>query len=75
MKKKLGLIIQYKQALQSELGERESGFCGNYSVNWKQQTRSSFNLKQFTSDHPEIDLRSYLKESTFRKFDIKENAK
>lgn len=68
-------LNQYKQELQSELGERESGICSNYTVSWKPQTRSSFNLKQFASDHPEIDLRSYLKESKFRKFDIKENSK
>lgn len=65
----------YKQALQSELGERESGFCGNYSVSWKQQSRKTFDLKRFAADHPEIDLSSYYQESTFRKFGIKENAK
>jgi putative phage-type endonuclease len=65
----------YKQALQSGLGERESGICGDYSVSWKQQHRRTFDARRFAKDHPDIDLSSYYKDSTFRKFDIKENAK
>ncbi len=66
---------QYKQAIQQNLGNSESGVCGDYCVTWKQQSHRMFDLKRFAADHPEIDLSGYYKESTFRKFDIKENAK
>ena len=68
-------LDRYKQQLQSELGERETGICGDYSVSWKQQNRRMFDAARFAKDHPQLDLSGYYKESTFRKFDIKESTK
>ena len=61
-----------KQILQLDLADAELGLCGNYKVIWKEQTRNTFDLQKFMTDHPEIDYSPYYSTSSFRKFDIKE---
>ena len=65
---------QRKQILQQDLGTFEGGKAGKYTVIWKSQTRSTFDVKAFSKDHPEMDLSPYYKSSSFRKFSIKENV-
>lgn len=48
-------IKYYEQVLQGDLQNNEHGVCGQYIVNWKTQTRAAH----------------YVKESTFRKFEVK----
>jgi putative phage-type endonuclease len=50
-------IKYYEQTLQSDLQHNEMGVCGEYIVSWKQQTRAAHMVK----------------ESTFRKFEVKKN--
>lgn len=59
------------QTLKGDLGDREEGQAGSYLVSWKPQSRRTFDAKAFAADHPDIDLESYFKTSSFRKFDIK----
>lgn len=66
-------LEECRQILQQDLGNQETGVCGDYSVTWKQQSRSTFDAKRFTADHPELDLSGYYKTSAFRKFDVKES--
>ena len=61
-----------KQVLQNDLGQNEIGLCGDFEVRWKGQSRNTFDAKTFAKDHPEIDLSGYYKQSSFRKFEIKE---
>ncbi len=61
-----------KQQLMNDLGDNETGFCGRYTVNWKGQSRATFDAKAFAKDHPEMDLSSYYKTTNFRKFAVKE---
>lgn len=63
---------RYKQLLQEDMGNSEVGYTDKYKVTWKTQTRKTFDHKKFAGDNPHIDLSSYFKESTFRKFAIKE---
>ena len=63
---------QYKQCLQEDLGDSEVGYTDKYKVTWKTQTRNTFDHKRFAKENPHIDLRGYFKESSFRKFAIKE---
>lgn len=67
-------LEQYKQELKSHLGEWETGRCGDYTVSWIPQTRRTFDVRRFAADHPEIDLTDYYKESTYRKFNVKEST-
>lgn len=60
------------QTLKGDLGDSEEGQAGSYLVSWKPQSRRTFDVKAFAADHPDIDLESYFKTSSFRKFDIKQ---
>lgn len=62
-----------KQQLMNDLGDSETGFCGRYTVNWKGQSRATFDAKAFAKDHPEMDLSNYYKTTNFRKFAVKED--
>lgn len=63
-----------KQQLMADLGDNERGYCGRYTVDWKSQTRQTFDAKTFRRDHPEMELNGYFKTSNFRRFTIKEEA-
>lgn len=63
-----------KQILMGDLGTSETGDAGKFTVNWKRQTRNSFDVKGFSAAYPEIDLSPYWKTMEFRKFDIKERT-
>lgn len=64
-----------KQQLMSDLGDNERGYCGRFTVDWKAQSRQTFDAKRFAKDHPEMDLSSYYKTTNFRKFAVKEEKK
>ena len=64
-----------KQQLMNDLGDNETGFCGRYTVDWKGQSRSTFDAKAFAKDHPDMDLSSYYKTTNSRKFAVKEDKK
>lgn len=66
-------LEEYRQLLQQDLGDQETGICGDYSVVWKQQRRPTFDAKSFAADHPDLNLSDYYKTSTFRKFEVKES--
>ena len=62
-----------KQAIQQDMGEAAEATCTGYSVTWNNQTRTTFDAKQFAKDHPHMDLSAYYKTSKFRVFKIKED--
>lgn len=61
-----------KQTIQQDMGEASEASCTGYSVTWKNQSRTTFDAKQFAKDHPRMDLSAYYKTSKFRSFKIKE---
>lgn len=61
-----------KQQLMSDLGDNERGYCGRFTVDWKAQSRQTFDARAFAKDHPEMDLSGYYKTTNFRKFAVKE---
>ena len=62
-----------KQTFMQDMGEAEKATCGNFSVLWTPQSRSTFDVKAFSKDHPDLDLSQYFKISKFRRFSIKED--
>ena len=54
------------------MGDAGTGACDRYKVSWKTQTRRTFDSKRFASDHPDMDLSGYYKESTARAFRVME---
>ena len=67
------LMDAIKQTIQQDMGEAAEATCTGYSATWKNQTRTTFDAKQFAKDHPHIDLSAYFKTSKFRTFKIKED--
>lgn len=63
-----GIVNRIKAHLQ----ECERGEGEKYKVSWKTQTRSTFDHKQFTKDHPEVDVSKYFKQSNSRPFKVTE---
>ena len=73
-KKELETRIEtIKQTIMQDMGDAESAECGRYSVSWAAQSRSTFDAKAFAKDHPDADLGKYYKQTTFRRFSIKED--
>lgn len=58
--------------LKDYLKEAESGACDGYKISWKEQSRSTFDVKAYMTDHPKQDLSAYFKTSTSRIFRIRE---
>lgn len=56
--------------LKAHLGECERGEGEKYKVSWKSQSRSTFDSKKFTKDHPEVDVSKYYKTTNTRPFKV-----
>ena len=62
----------YKNILKQHLGDATSAAGDRYTVTWKPKRRTTFDVKRFQADHPELDLSGYYKTSTYREFSAKE---
>ena len=77
----LGQQIKELQTQQDEaanrikdfMGESSSGYCDDFKVSWGSRSRKTFDLKSFAEAHPDIDLSTYYKETSFRTFKITES--
>lgn len=65
-------ITRCENIIKAELGDSAYGYCGDWRISWKCQSRSSFDVRQFAVDQPKLNLSKYWKTSNFRKFEIKE---
>ena len=54
------------------LGEAGRGETDNYKVSWASTSGSTFDSKRFASEHKDIDLSEYYKNSTYRIFKVVE---
>lgn len=76
----LGQEIKELQAKQDEaanrikafMGESSGGFCDDYKVSWQSRNRKNFDVKGFAEAHPDIDISTYYKETSYRVFKITE---
>ncbi len=58
--------------LKSFLGEASRGESDRFKVTWGSTTRETFDLKQFVTDYPNIDLSDYYKTTSYRTFKVSE---
>ena len=58
--------------IKAHMQECERGEGEKYKVSWKTQTRSTFDHKRFTTDHPELDVSKYFKTTNLRPFKVAE---
>lgn len=56
------------------LGEAGRGESNDYKVTFTTSSRSTFDSKRFASEHPDIDLSEYYKNSTYRAFKVSEKT-
>ena len=59
-----------ENTLKQDMGEAETGFCGDFRISWKAQSRSTFQAKDFQRANPGMDLEPFYKVSTARPFKI-----
>lgn len=52
------------------MGSAERGHYGDHKVTWRNQSRSSFDLKSFREAYPEINIEPFMKTSTSRVFRV-----
>lgn len=64
---------EIENTLKLDMQNAEKGECGRFTISWKSQSRSTFQPKAFSRDHPGIDLGPYYKTSTVRPFKITED--
>lgn len=62
----------FEQQIKEELGDTEEGTYQNYVVNWKSQSRTTFDYKKFSEKYPRELLEPFFKTTNFRKFTVKE---
>lgn len=60
-----------EQQIKVELGECETGYCGDYTVRWRKYIRSSVSKEALKKKYPKIDLSKVMKASEFRRFSVK----
>lgn len=76
LRKKIGEYEQMKEQIEQELkldlGDHETGIEGKYMVNWKKTSRCTFDSKRFAEENPHLNIDSYYKTTTYRRFNIKE---
>lgn len=65
------LARQTENELKHELKEAETGFVKNYQVDWKPVTQNRVDNKLLKSKYPDV-YESVLKQSTSRRFNVKE---
>jgi len=54
------------------MGESGRGESDRFRVSWKSGTRSTFDIKRFASENPDIDLTGYYKTTSTRTFRVSE---
>ena len=62
---------KYENIFKHDLGDAVIGYMDHYQISWKPQTQQRLDTKRLQEEMPEI-YAYYLKETTFRKFNIKE---
>lgn len=66
-------IKEIENTIKEDMQDVPLGRVGRFSVVWKSQQRSSFQLEDFKKDNPGLDLRPYIKTTTSRPFKVTEN--
>lgn len=68
-----GRQSEIENAIKADMQYAERGRCGTYTVSWKSQTRSTFQLTAFAQAFPDIELTPFYKTSSTRPFKVTES--
>lgn len=64
------ILTEKANVIKDAMKDAEMGYSGDNKVSWKTSVRKSFDKSRFISEHPEIDLSKYMKQTTARIFKI-----
>jgi len=65
------LAKEKENKIKELIGENEKAILGRYEVNWKNITSTRFDTKAFKKEYPDL-YKQFARESSYRKFTIKE---
>ena len=65
-------LEENKQRIMLQMAESERGYSDSYTVQWKKRQRTTYDMKKFIREHPEIDMKQYQKITEYRQFNVKE---
>lgn len=65
---------QIKQILMNDLGQAETGICGDWRIVWKEQKRCVVSIEKLHRVYPRIDIGKVATCKTFRRFRIQKGA-
>lgn len=61
---------ELQNVIKTHMGASERGECGDFTVTWKHQRRTSYDMGRLTADHPDIDIAEYTRTTQTRVFKI-----
>ena len=61
---------ELQNVIKTHMGASERGECGDFTVTWKHQRRTSYDMGRLTADYPTIDLAEYARTTQTRVFKI-----
>ncbi len=65
-------LEENKQRIMMQMAESERGYSDSYTVQWKKRKHTTYDMKKFIREHPEIDMKPYQKITEYRQFNVKE---
>jgi putative phage-type endonuclease len=76
LKNQIKSLEERKSAIENKIkahmNKASMGESGRFKVSYPTQTKSTFDVKRFNVEHPDIDISGYFNVSIFRKFIFKE---
>lgn len=61
---------ELQNVIKTHMGASERGECGDFTVTWKHQRLTSYDMGRLTADYPTIDLAEYARTTQTRVFKI-----
>ena len=68
------LQVSYENSIKAEMEDAEAAELENVMIKWKTSKSMTFDRDKFKKENPEL-FKQYLKESTQRKFYVKEKKR
>lgn len=65
-----GRKTELQNIIKARMGNAERGVCGDFTVSWRPQQRTSYDMRRLTADYPNIDWAAYARVTQSRVFKV-----
>lgn len=65
-----GRKTELQNIIKARMGNAERGVCGDFTVSWRPQQRTSYDMLRLTADYPNIDWAAYARVTQLRVFKV-----